>query len=208
MQNICLFTHKYDMLRMLLICIMKKTLKFSSLATIFAMGMTSIASAQVQYGAVDNRNNPMNTPLGTVESTYPKSPVYTQTGVVVSTGTLVTTTGTGTIYTDNAIGKEIWKQLHCSMLARGFVWNSPADFYANANACGVSGGSSTLGIANPTLLAQRQMVLDYIANLKNAPIRDTQKNINEVKKLMELNQCLWASEKNSNNSSTVLSALE
>lgn len=74
---------------------------------------TLLSASGTQYGTIDNRNNPMNTPLGSVEDQYPKSPIYTS----GSLNNSYNSTSTGYIF-DNKIGRELWQKFHCAMLTR------------------------------------------------------------------------------------------
>lgn len=135
---------------------------------------TTTLNSAIQHGTIDNRNNPMNTPLGTVEDQYPKV-AYTG-----ATNTISNPFNTSIFYNAQA-SQETWKSIHCAIISKGFVWQSPVDAYANKNTC--AGGKAIFVTtpntstqtqvqtqndieANERLLRQRQMVLDYIARLK------------------------------------------
>lgn len=125
-----------------------------------------VLDSATAYGRIDNRDNPMNTPLGTVADQYNRS-----------NSTTTNTTATGAVDVKNFTknGSEMWKAFHCAFLTRGFEWGKPTSDFANKNICsGVVAEIAT----TPQLEVQRQLVRDYIARLSGGDVVKTENNSN------------------------------
>lgn len=93
----------------------------------------SLNSATV-YGRVDNRDNPMNTSLGTTEDQYAKS----STGTTISVNPVATRP-----VIDDKIAREMWLRFYCSIVEKGFVWTGDIALFANQQTCGLGGKVAT-----------------------------------------------------------------
>lgn len=116
--------------------------------------------AATAYGRIDNRDNPMNTPLGTTESQYSKN----------TTTTISSPAAAGIATFTGFNSQEMWKKFHCAFLERGFIWVAPTSHFANNQVCGTTLAGATLNISNPQLEAQRQLVRDYIAKMNGEKV--------------------------------------
>lgn len=155
-----------------------KKIYTAGLIALSATAFTASVSAQTfspvttntgstQYGEIDNRKNPMNTPLGTTEDQYNKRPNFAYSGGIFNPANRENT-GSG-FYAENRIGKEMWKNFHCAMLSRGLAWNAPVNNFANNETCGTNIiGGSLAGLSNPQLEYQRQLVREFIAKMNGS----------------------------------------
>lgn len=130
------------------------------------------------YGQIDNSKNPMNTKLGTVESQYPTSPIYKNSGAILSNSE--TLNNAQKAYFSSQIGQQAWRNFHCIMLTKGFVWQNPTNIFANNSTCGTNVMGGNLNISNPQLEYQRNLVKEYIARLSGGNVVKTGNNSNAI----------------------------